>query len=159
MMNMLKKRLNKKGFTLAELLIVVAIIAVLVAVSIPIFTKQLEKAREKTDIANIRACKGALSAEYLSGDADQMATDLAYIYDADKGELVMSTNDTAPTVTDIVGYGQGTTTDGGCADTTMGTVSSAGKYTKVSNAKGRYLAGLLKSDGTYTMEWTAKSGS
>ena len=29
---------NKKGFTLAELLIVVAIIGVLVAISIPIFT-------------------------------------------------------------------------------------------------------------------------
>lgn len=37
---------NQKGFTLAELLIVVAIIAVLVAVSIPIFNKQLEKARD-----------------------------------------------------------------------------------------------------------------
>lgn len=33
----------KKGFTLAELLIVVAIIAVLVAISIPIFSSQLEK--------------------------------------------------------------------------------------------------------------------
>ena len=49
------KKLNKKGFTLAELLIVVAIIAVLVAISIPIFTNQLEKAKEATDIANIRA--------------------------------------------------------------------------------------------------------
>ncbi|MDD3218408.1 MAG: prepilin-type N-terminal cleavage/methylation domain-containing protein [Lachnospiraceae bacterium] len=40
----LKKRLKEnKGFTLAELLIVVAIIAVLVAVSIPIFTTQLER--------------------------------------------------------------------------------------------------------------------
>lgn len=36
---------NRKGFTLAELLIVVAIIAVLVAISIPIFTGQMEKAR------------------------------------------------------------------------------------------------------------------
>ena len=36
---------KKKGFTLAELLIVVAIIAVLVAISIPIFTSQLKKAR------------------------------------------------------------------------------------------------------------------
>ena len=33
---------NKKGFTLAELLIVVAIIAVLVAIAIPVFTAQLE---------------------------------------------------------------------------------------------------------------------
>ena len=40
-------RENKKGFTLAELLIVVAIIGVLVAISIPIFTSQLEKSREK----------------------------------------------------------------------------------------------------------------
>ena len=31
---------NKKGFTLAELLIVVAIIAVLVAIAIPVFTTQ-----------------------------------------------------------------------------------------------------------------------
>ncbi len=46
---------NKKGFTLAELLIVVAIIAVLVSISIPIFTSQLEKSREAVDLANIRS--------------------------------------------------------------------------------------------------------
>ena len=50
-----KFRKNEKGFTLAELLIVVAIIGVLVAISIPIFTSQLEKAREATDLANIRS--------------------------------------------------------------------------------------------------------
>ena len=46
---------NNKGFTLAELLIVVAIIAVLVAIAIPVFTAQLEKSRESTDAANIRS--------------------------------------------------------------------------------------------------------
>ena len=45
---------DKKGFTLAELLIVVAIIGVLVAISIPIFSSQLEKSREATDLANVR---------------------------------------------------------------------------------------------------------
>ena len=52
---MLKKFTNKKGFTLMEMLIVVAIIAVLVAIAIPTFSGQLKKANEATDAANIRA--------------------------------------------------------------------------------------------------------
>ena len=66
-MNTLKKKMNKKGFTLAELLIVVAIIAVLVAISIPIFTSQLEKSREATDIANIRDVYAEISVGLLDG--------------------------------------------------------------------------------------------
>ena len=66
---MLKRvRENKKGFTLAELLIVVAIIGVLVAVSIPIFTAQLGKARRATNQANARAAYAAASAAYLGDD-------------------------------------------------------------------------------------------
>lgn len=60
---------GKKGFTLAELLIVVAIIAVLVAISIPIFSAQLEKSREATDAANIRSAYAEVSADLLSDDA------------------------------------------------------------------------------------------
>ena len=44
-----------EGFTLAELLIVVAIIGILVAISIPIFSQQLHKARVATDWANVRS--------------------------------------------------------------------------------------------------------
>ena len=40
---------NKKGFTLVEMLIVVAIIAILIAVSIPLVSTSLEKAREAVD--------------------------------------------------------------------------------------------------------------
>lgn len=69
-----KFRKNEKGFTLAELLIVVAIIGVLVAISIPIFTAQLEKAREATDLANVRAAYAELSAEYLTAGTDTTAT-------------------------------------------------------------------------------------
>ncbi|MBP3872927.1 MAG: prepilin-type N-terminal cleavage/methylation domain-containing protein [Lachnospiraceae bacterium] len=65
---------NKKGFTLAELLIVVAIIGVLVAISIPIFTSQLEKSREATDAANIRSAYAAVEAAALMQDN---ATDFA----------------------------------------------------------------------------------
>ena len=68
MMKLMSKRLNKKGFTLAELLIVVAIIAVLVAIAIPIFTAQLEKSRESTDAANLRSACSELQTKYLSGE-------------------------------------------------------------------------------------------
>lgn len=63
---------KNKGFTLAELLIVVAIIGVLVAISIPIFTSQLEKAREATDAANIRSQYAEVMSEAITeGGKDQ----------------------------------------------------------------------------------------
>ena len=62
------KKTNKKGFTLAELLVVVAIIAVLVAIAIPIFTSQLEKSREAVDAANIRAAYAEVVSNKISGE-------------------------------------------------------------------------------------------
>ena len=69
-------RKNKKGFTLAELLIVVAIVGVLVAVSIPIFTQQLEKSREATDEANIRSAYAEQVAAYLGSDNTTSISDI-----------------------------------------------------------------------------------
>lgn len=66
---MKNKKNNKKGFTLAELLIVVAIIAVLVAIAIPIFTAQLEKSREATDAANLRAAYAEVMTAGLTEDS------------------------------------------------------------------------------------------
>ena len=51
---------RKKGFTLAELLVVVAIVAILAAISIPIFTRQLEASREATDLAILLFSASAL---------------------------------------------------------------------------------------------------
>lgn len=67
---------NKKGFTLAELLIVVAIIGVLVAISIPIFTSQLEKAREATDAANIRSQYAEVMSEAITEGGNVSGKDL-----------------------------------------------------------------------------------
>lgn len=57
---------NNKGFTLAELLIVVAIIAVLVAVAIPVFTTQLRKAELSTDLANTRGAYAEVVAKKMA---------------------------------------------------------------------------------------------
>jgi len=51
----LVKARDKKGFTLMEMLIVVAIIAILIAIAIPTFTSQLNKAKAATDQANVRS--------------------------------------------------------------------------------------------------------
>jgi type IV pilus assembly protein PilA len=67
---------NRKGFTLAELLIVVAIIGVLVAISIPIFTSQLEKAREATDAANIRSQYAEVMSEAITEGGNVSGKDL-----------------------------------------------------------------------------------
>lgn len=65
--------------TLVELLEEVAIIGVLVAISIPIFTSQLEKSREATDAANARAAYAEMMAAAASGDTDEtIATNDVY---------------------------------------------------------------------------------
>ena len=66
---------NRKGFTLAELLIVVAIIAVLVAIAIPVFASQLEKSREATDLANVRSAYAEVMVEANTDpDSEHMLT-------------------------------------------------------------------------------------
>ena len=58
---------NNKGFTLMEMLIVVALIAILVAIAIPTFYGSLTKARESADGANLRAAFAEACTEYLNG--------------------------------------------------------------------------------------------
>lgn len=105
----MKKR-NHKGFTLAELLVAVAIIAVLVSLAIPMFTKQLEQARESQDINNMRDAYALFDAYTRSNTkkingkkAKEFTASNPCYYD---GDDITTTTPTTP-------LGKGKTQDGG----------------------------------------------
>lgn len=84
MKEMIKKiREEKGGFTLAELLIVVAIVLVLVAIAVPVFTGALNKAEDAVGNANIRTVKvQAASTIMLNEGTGQGKYDLTKKYQA-----------------------------------------------------------------------------
>ena len=97
-------RQNKKGFTLVEMLVVIAIIAVLVAIIIPVMTSSTVKAKAATDAANLRSIKAEASILYL-GNNDYTAAD----YAAKITDQVISKSDN--TLTTIVIYQNGDAID------------------------------------------------
>ena len=99
------KKMNNKGFTLAELLIVVAIIAVLVAIAIPVFSSRLEQSRETTDIANLRSAYAAGQIALLSGDENGSTISTGTVWKFNPNAKIGLDSDG-------VSIGQGTATDG-----------------------------------------------
>ena len=78
-----------------EMLNMIAIIGVLVAISIPIFTAQLKKARIATNQANARAAYAAATADYLTDDTHRGGT-----YTTSDGKFVGATKAPETTITD-----------------------------------------------------------
>lgn len=57
-----------------EMLIVIAIVAVLISVAVPVLSSQLERSREAVDLANVRAAYAQVSTEALLGKTDVTVT-------------------------------------------------------------------------------------
>ena len=57
-----------------EMLIVIAIVAVLISIAIPVLSSQLERSREAVDLANVRAAYAQVSTEALLGNTGVTVT-------------------------------------------------------------------------------------
>ena len=63
-----KKLKSKKGFTLMEMLIVIAIIVILLAIAIPSFNNSLNKAKTAADEANVRSYYAEVMVKNMTAD-------------------------------------------------------------------------------------------
>ena len=66
------KKSNRKGFTIVELVIVIAVIAILAAVLIPTFSNLIKKANESSDIQAVREMNTFLTAEAILDGVDSI---------------------------------------------------------------------------------------
>jgi prepilin-type N-terminal cleavage/methylation domain-containing protein len=62
-----KKKKNNKGFTLVELLVVIAIIGILAVVAVPALFKNIDKAKSVQVVTNVNAIKTEIMAKYADG--------------------------------------------------------------------------------------------
>lgn len=96
------KKTNNKGFSLVELIIVIAIMAVLIGVLAPQFIKYVERSRESTDLQNIEEMKTAVEA--YTADAEGLAANVTIEVSGGTGGTITLGGDTGD-VSNILTYG------------------------------------------------------
>jgi type IV pilus assembly protein PilA len=87
MKNTKNKRLNNSGFSLVELIIVIAIMAVLVGVLAPQYLKYVEKSRQAADLDNYQTIISAVQVYYSDPSNAIPASGSYKLTVSDKGEV------------------------------------------------------------------------
>ena len=83
------KKMNNKGFSLVELIVVIAIMAVLVGVLAPQFIKYVEKSRESTDIQNCDSIRTVVESYYSDKEGSALPS---------SGEVTVTITSTGTTI-------------------------------------------------------------
>jgi general secretion pathway protein G len=124
------RRADAKGFTLVELMIVMAIILILVSVSAPIYSQSIVRARESTLRQNLYHLRQSIdqftmdkqkapqsldelvSAGYLREIPIDPMTQSRETWVVDMEDVLLSIDQNEPGITNVHSGAQGTATDG-----------------------------------------------
>mgnify|MGYP000014514465 CR=1 FL=1 len=139
-----QKRLGNKGFSLVELIVVIAIMAVLVGVLAPTLIKNVEKSRESKDVSNMDSVRG--SVQTMLSDEDFYTALVGKTFTISADGTVSTTGITDPSSTKTVA---GELTD------TIGKVKLTSKNLKTSGA----LNVVISNTGKVTVYATSATAS
>jgi len=127
------KKTNNKGFSLVELIIVIAIMAVLIGVLAPQFIKYVERSRESTDLQNVEEVKTAVETYVADNGEKSLPASITVTLNNAPGNIVPSI--------DLTEYG----------------IASGGLKTKSSKWGGNYTYSYPTS-GSNAYQWSIPTG-
>ena len=94
MKKLLQKRKNNKGFSLVELIVVVAIMAVLIGVLVPTLVRNVEKSKKQKDVSAVEEIRNQMQVALADEDYSYLSGTLVY----EKGTINITSAASASTI-------------------------------------------------------------
>ena len=100
MKKLLQKRKNNKGFSLVELIVVVAIMAVLIGVLVPTLVRNVEKSKKQKDVSAVEEIRNQMQVALADEDYSDLSGTLVYT----KGTINITSADSSTSTIKNAGY-------------------------------------------------------